>query len=281
MRYSVAYMCITVQQQASAKQGEEGGKSASTQTCKRITALFDRRSVCLSVWWCTLRSSLLQGSLICSAAICAALIWPYSAQCCPFGDLACFIMQITMHLPDWPCECACVCLCLWAGAPREKNGRDSNTLCFKFSRIGLQLVPTSTINRLKLTMSLTSLVTSQSWRYADSWPKARSFILKMWTFKNKSQIYVFFFPLKNISKRKGSSNRKSCICLELFFLPPLEVQAGCCISDCHGINCSAHVHRNAGTCHPEQRCGSLTCLNSFWQQGSFMARTEELLVGLP
>lgn len=45
-----------------------------------------------------------------------------SAQHCPFGDLACFIMQITLHLPDRPCACMNVCVYVCeAGASGENR----------------------------------------------------------------------------------------------------------------------------------------------------------------
>lgn len=53
-----------------------------------------------------------------AAGFCRSVLLPYAqtsfdpprAQRCPVGDLACFIMQITLHLPA--CVHACVCLCL-------------------------------------------------------------------------------------------------------------------------------------------------------------------------
>lgn len=99
--------------------GEESGKCASTLPCKRITALFDHHSVCLSVWWCTLRSSLLQGSLICSLAICAALIWPQSTMLSLWRPG--LLHYADNYAPAW--LTLWVCMCVFMSVSRCTKGK--------------------------------------------------------------------------------------------------------------------------------------------------------------
>lgn len=106
-----------------------------------------------------------------------------SAQCCPFGDPACFIMQIAMHLPDWPCE---LCMCVFMSVSRCTRGKWPRfkytvfqffgTLFYLFIYFFCQ---TSSINSLKITMhfiysdfpalTLQPELVSSYWKYASLW----------------------------------------------------------------------------------------------------------------
>lgn len=91
--------------------GEEGKDGRAAHRCVReITALFDHRSVCLSVCGCTLRSGLLESSQICPSAICAALIWPWCTTL-PLWRPG-LLHYADKSAPAWPTLCVCVCVCL-------------------------------------------------------------------------------------------------------------------------------------------------------------------------
>lgn len=105
-----AFECSTARYQEKRRGGSEGSATASTWPCKWITVLFDRCLVSLSVWEVRYKVKL---AAACQRSVPTPYVHPSfdpTAPRCPFGDLACFIMQITLHLPDWPCARGCVCL---------------------------------------------------------------------------------------------------------------------------------------------------------------------------